>query len=214
MNSITENLISLEEANYALNCMKKHLFTPDEAIETLDEYVNRVRNINLSWLTDYIIETKLSSVQREIIRKIFFESKSAAECSRETGLSLRGVYSAKARGMETIGEYIEPVIMYFRNLQDKEITPLFVAEALKTSKAQKKRAGDPGEALKNLRTANCVDTDVLARALKTDEKRILSGERGKRSFTVEEIEKYSRLFGVKITVEFNQGKVSATWIKQ
>ncbi len=214
MNSITDNLISLEEANYALNSMKKYLFTPREAIESLDDYVNRVRNINMAWLTNHIIETKLSTVQRQIIRKFFFESKSAAECARETGMSLRGVYSARAKGMEIIGDYLEPVLMYFRNLPEKEIMPLFSVEWLKTLKAQNSAGGEICEVLKNLRLADCVDTLNLAKALGTDEKSILSGEKNKRDFTIKEIEKYSLLFGVKITVEFNKGKVNATWIKQ
>ncbi len=214
MNSITDNMISLEEARYALQCMNKYSFTAEEALETIDEYVNRVRNVNMAWLANYIIDTKLSEMQRQVIRRCCFDSISVAECAGELGVSLRAVYSARTKAMDIIGEYLEALVMYFRNLPENETVPLFVGQSLKILSAGGKEDSRVGNIIRNIRLSHGVSTQAAAKAVGRSEKDILSFEKGTKSLTLEDLEKYSRAFGVTITVEFDKGNGVIKWNEQ
>ncbi len=214
MNSITNNLISIEEAKYALKCIKEYSFSVSEAVDSIDSIVNRVRNIDMAKLVNHIIDTKLSPVQQTVIRRCCLEFVSANQCAQELGISLRAVYAARAKGLEIIGGYLEPVVMYFRNLPGRETVPLFVTQSLKTLAAQRKERGSINEIIKNIRVAHSVSEEDIAKMSGVRVKDILSAEKGNRALTVDEIENYSRIFGVNITLEFNEGKVTALWKKQ
>ena len=214
MNSITDNLISVEEANFALRCMREYLFTPQEALDSIETVVNRVRNIDMAHLTNHIIDTKLSAVQRHVIRRCCLEGVSVSQCAGELGLSLRAVYSARARGLEIIEEYLEPLVMYFRNLPGRDTVPLFAANSLKILAGQSHRQGTTNSIIKNIRTAYGISTQDIAKMSGVREKDILSSEKGSRPISVDEIENYSRIFGVNITLEFKKGKVTAIWKEQ
>lgn len=214
MNSITDNLISIEEADFALRCMREYLFSPAEAMESIESVVNRVRNIDMAYLTNYIIDTRLSSVQRHVIRRCCLDCVSVSQCADELGISLRAVYSSRARGLEIIEEYLEPVVMYFRNLPGKELVPLFAADSLKLLSSANQRHGEIYKVLKNIRIAHAVSIDDIATMSGVRGKDILSAEKGNRPLSVDEIENYSRIFGVNIILEFNKGKVTATWKEQ
>lgn len=214
MNSITDNLISLEEANFALRCMREYCFTPQEAMDSIETVVNRVRNIDMASLTNHIIDTKLSAVQRHVIRRCCLDGISVSQCADEIGLSLRAVYSAKTKGLKMIEEYLEPLVIYFRNLPGRETVPLFAANSLSILASQSQGKSEAGNMLKNIRTAYAVSTQDISKMSGVREKDILSAEKGKRPVSVDEIENYSRIFGVDITLEFNKGKVTAIWKKQ
>ena len=214
MNSITDNLISVEEARFALRCMREYLFNEQEAMDSIETVVNRVRNIDMAHLTNHIIDTKLSAVQRHIIRRCCFDGVSVSQCAAELGLSLRAIYSARAKGLEIIEEYLEPLVMYFRNLPGRETVPLFAANSLKILASQSQSKSETGNMLRNIRTAYSVSSQDIAKMSGVREKDILSAEKGSRPVSVDEIENYSRIFGVNITLEFKEGKVNAVWKKQ
>ena len=48
MNSITDELISLEEARFALNCIRRHGFSTEEALESIDKLVYRKRTVTMA----------------------------------------------------------------------------------------------------------------------------------------------------------------------
>ena len=214
MNSITDNLISVEEARFALRCMREYLFNEQEAMDSIETVVNRVRNIDMAHLTNHIIDTKLSAVQRHVIRRCCFDGVSVSQCAAELGLSLRAIYSARAKGLEIIEEYLEPLVMYFRNLPGRETVPLFAANSLKILASQSQSKSETGNMLRNIRTAYSVSSQDIAKMSGVREKDILSSEKGARPVSVDEIENYSRIFGVNITLEFKEGKVNAEWKKQ
>lgn len=214
MNSITDNLISVEEARFALRCMREYLFNEQEAMDSIETVVNRVRNIDMAHLTNHIIDTKLSAVQRHVIRRCCFDGVSVSQCAAELGLSLRAIYSARAKGLEIIEEYLEPLVMYFRNLPGREAVPLFAANSLKILASQSQNKSEAGNMLRNIRTAYSVSSQDIAKMSGVREKDILSSEKGARPVSVDEIENYSRIFGVNITLEFKEGKVNAEWKKQ
>lgn len=214
MNSITDNLISVEEARFALRCMREYLFNEQEAMDSIETVVNRVRNIDMAHLTNHIIDTKLSAVQRHVIRRCCFDGVSVSQCAAELGLSLRAIYSARAKGLEIIEEYLEPLVMYFRNFPGRETVPLFAANSLKILASQSQSKSETGNMLRNIRTAYSVSAQDIAKMSGVREKDILSAEKGSRPVSVDEIENYSRIFGVNITLEFKEGKVNAEWKKQ
>ena len=207
-------MISIEEANFALRCMREHNFTPQEAMDSIEAVVNRARNIDMARLVNHIIDTRLSAVQRSVVRRCCLEGVSVSQCAGELGLSLRAVYSARARGLEIIEEYLEPLVMYFRNLPGRESVPLFAANSLRILACRNQRQGEVNSILKNIRTAYGVSTQDVAKTSGVREKDILSAEKGSRPVSVDEIENYSRIFGVNITLEFQNGKVTAIWKEQ
>ncbi len=214
MKSITDKLISVEEAVFALKCMQQHSFTVAEAMDSVEDVITRVRNIDMARLTNYIIDTRLTAVQQYVIRHCCLDSMSINQCASELGLSPRGVYSARARGMEIIGEYLEPLVMYFRDLPGREEVPVFVGNSLSILSAKNKNQGKINEILKSIRTAHSVSIKDIAKISGIREKDILSAEKGNKALTVDEIENYSRLFGVKILLEFDKGTVTAKWKEQ
>ncbi len=183
-------------------------------MDSIETVVNRVRNIDMAHLTNHIIDTKLSAVQRHVIRRCCFDGVSVSQCAAELGLSLRAIYSARAKGLEIIEEYLEPLVMYFRNLPGRETVPLFAANSLKILASQSQNKSEAGNMLRNIRTAYSVSAQDIAKMSGVREKDILSAEKGSRPVSVDEIENYSRIFGVNITLEFKEGKVNAEWKKQ
>ena len=194
--------------------MREYLFNEQEAMDSIETVVNRVRNIDMAHLTNHIIDTKLSAVQRHIIRRCCFDGVSVSQCAAELGLSLRAIYSARAKGLEIIEEYLEPLVMYFRNLPGRETVPLFAANSLKILASQSQNKSEAANMLRNIRTAYSVSAQDIAKMSGVREKDILSAEKGSRPVSVDEIENYSRIFGVNITLEFKEGKVNAEWKKQ
>ncbi len=210
MNTITDKMISLEEARFALNNITKNSFSVEEAIETVDSYVERVRLVNLAWLTDYIIQTRLTEIQRNVIKQIVFEMKSANECARELGVSLRAVYSAKSKALEIIGGYIEPILMYFQNLTDKGDVSPFLHSALQVLAAQKALDKSGGNLLKKIRLSCGADIQLTSRITGYSEKEINSLESGVKEISVSILEKYAKAFNFKMFFEFGTVKCVLT----
>ncbi len=183
-------------------------------MESIESLVNRVRNIDMAYLTNHIIDTKLSAVQRHVVRRCCLDGISANQCADELGITLRAVYSSRARGLKIIEEYLEPIVMYFRNLSGREAVPLFVAGSLKILSSLSQKQGKTNEILKNIRVAHNMSVNDVAKMSGVREKDILSAEKGSRSLSVDEIENYSRIFGVDITIKFTKGKVTAIWNEQ
>lgn len=213
MNTITDNLISLEEARYALRMMKEHSFTVEESLETIDDFTNRVRTVNVAWLINYIIETRLTEMQKEVIRRCYFDSASVAQCAQELGISLRAVYSSREKAMNIIGSYIEPLMMYFTNLPKTDIVPLMAAHSLKILSATEDKTDSINNILKNIRNSQSVSVDSLSKATRIKKEDIQLIEKGKKSVSVENLERYSKAFGVKFTLEIKDGKGELLWQK-
>lgn len=214
MNSITDELISIEEARFALNCIRRHGFNTEEALESVDSLINRTRTVNMAYIVNYLIKNRLTPVQAEVVRLCCMEDISAAEAATRLGMSVRCVYSAKTKAKEILKNYLEVLIMYFKNLEEYEMSPLFIDETLDVLRAQKRKKGDISVLLKDLRTAYAIDTSQCAKFLNISEKKIQDMEQGKRSPTISEIQKYSRLTGSEIIIKITKGNGEFKWIKQ
>ena len=69
MNNISEKIISVEEAKTALRCMRLGGLFEDDALESLDEFVFRLRDITTSKLVERIIERELTPIQALPLRR-------------------------------------------------------------------------------------------------------------------------------------------------
>lgn len=214
MNSISENLISIQEARAALRCIQRHGFSVEEGLETIDDFVNRVRTINLAWLLNYLIEKRLSPFQRDVIRLCCFEDISAAATAKKLEVSVRTVYAAINKSKEILKGYLEPVIMYITNLDSTELVPIFVDEALKINRAQKASGATAAQALKNARASLALDLGQCAKALNISEKDLISIEKALKSPSLKELERYSEVLGIKFRIEIEKGKGDLKWTGQ
>lgn len=213
MNTISDRTISIEEANMALKEMSRQKLNEYESLETIDSYVNRVRTLSLSELVDYVIDTKLTEIQKQIIRDCWFENISPDKTAEKLGISRRAVYLSREKAQEALRDYLEPLIMYFGNLPSADITPAVIDESLAVSKARKKSAVSFGSALKSIRLAFGAGTALAAEALGISEKELIRKEKMKKEPALSELKKLSRAFGAKITLEFNNGNGEIRWVK-
>lgn len=213
MENITDNLISLEEARFALNCMEKHGFSAQESLESVDSFVSRVRTVGISRLTDYIIETRLTDIQRQTLEDYWFKNISPVETAKRLNMSLRAVYSSRNKAQAIIKEYIEPVLIYFKDMPEYKLTPLVVDEVL-SSKRKPPYSKGIGGFLKAIRVQNGADKIQASKALGISVKRLTQIEQSDCEPTVAEIKKYSNVFGIKIIMNFENGSEETQWIKQ
>lgn len=214
MNSITDELISLEEAKFALDCIRRHGFSTEEALESVDNIVSRKRTVTMAYLVDYLIKNRLTRIQAEVIRLCCLEDISAAEAAARLGTSVRCIYSAKAKAKEILKDYLEILVMYFKDLETSEMAPLFLDEALDVLKAQKRDKGNIAVLLKDLRLSHAIGIEQCAKFLNISEKKLSDTEQGKRSPTISEMQKYSRLTGAEIIIKISKGNGEITWTNQ
>lgn len=213
MENVSERLISLEEAKTALKCMRLGGLDEEEALECLDDVCERVRRVTTAALVEDIIENKLSGVQREYIKKYWYEQKNTAQIARESGVSQAGVYRTIERANEIIKELMTPVLSYQKNLLLTEVKPVEFEDALEICSAKNSFTESFCEMLRNLRVAQAIKPETLARALKISQKELEEIESGFRIPSAVTVMRYSALFGMKITMTFINGRGNYKWEK-
>lgn len=213
MNTITDNSILLDEARLALREMRKMGYTPDESLEGIGSYVNRVRAICVSELIDNVIETRLSELQKRIIRDYWFNDIAPDDIAESLNISRRTFYSSKARAQDVIKDYLEPLITYFRNLPSSDVMPAVLDESFAMLKARKASAENLDSALKNIRLTFGAETGLAASALGIEEEELIKKENSKREPKLSDFKKYSKAFSTKIILEFDNGNGEIKWLK-
>ncbi len=209
--NISDEVVSIEEAKAALRCMRLCDFDEVEALESIDSLVGRIRKITTAKLLEQIIETRLSKTQQSFIREYWFNEKNTAQIAREYGVSQANVYRTLTRATETIRELLTPLVMYYNDLNDVTVVPLYVEDAFRVSAAGKLKKTDLASQLKALRVSNSVTAEAAAEAMCITEKMLNEIESGKRTPTVENLERYSKFFGISIDVNFVNGKGRFEW---
>ena len=104
--------------------------------------------------------------------------------------------------------------MYFTNLDSQALTPIFAERALRTLKAQKSVGKKISKTLENIRISHSLSSEKCALALGISEDELIKAEQGKRTPSVADIKKYSSIFNIKITMDFEKGDASLTWEKR
>lgn len=209
---MNERMISVEEARIALRCMRLGNLSEDEALETLDEVAERVRKVTISKLVEDIIEEKLSDIQRDYIRKYWYEQKNTAQIARESGVSQASVYRTIERANYIIKELMTPVIRYTEDISEVDVIPL-AEEALEVCAARKMMTESFCEELRNLRVGLAITPEALARALKISIKELEEIESGRRIPSIVTAMRYSAIFEMKIKMTFINGRGIYEWEK-
>lgn len=213
MNTITDNSILLDEARLALREMRKYGFDPEESLEGIGSYVNRVRTICVSELIDHVIETRLTEIQKRVIKDYWFNGIAPEDTAKEMNVSRRTVYSSRAKAQDVIKDYLEPLITYFRNLPSSDVMPVVLSEAFTILKAKNASAENLDNALQNIRLTFGAETGLAASALGIKEDELIRKEKTKCEPTLSELKNYSRAFGTKIILEFDNGNGEIKWLK-
>ena len=213
MENVSERLISLEEAKTALKCMRLGGLNEEEAVESLDSVCERVRKVTTAKLVEDIIENRLSAVQRDYIKKYWYEQKNTAQIARECGVSQAGVYRTIERANEIIRELMTSVISYQKDLIQTEVEPVILEESLEMCSARLGFTSSFCEMLRNLRAAQAIGIETLARALKISRRELEEIESGYRVPSAVTAMRYSALFGLEINMTFTNGRGKYQWKK-
>ena len=120
MNTFSEKIISVEEARTALRCMKLGDLSEDEALECLDEFVFRVRNVTTAKIVEEIIEKELTPLQTEVM-KMYLDNMGVAQIGRVLGLSQAAASKIVVRANNTIVKLMTPLIKYQSDISDAQV---------------------------------------------------------------------------------------------
>lgn len=211
VNTITDNSILIEEARMALREMRRQGCDAQEGLETIDSYVNRIRAVSISDLVNYVIENRLTDVQRQTLRDYWFEGITPSETAQKLGIAVRTVYSARAKAQQVLKDYLEPLIMYLRSLPSADVMPAVICESRDILRAKKSSHNNLDTALENIRLSFGAETALAAAALGIKEKELIKKEKNNCTPTINELEAYSKAFGTKIILEFDNGNGEIKW---
>ena len=211
MKAVSDEVISVEEARAALRCMRLCSFDEEEALESIESLIHRIRKVGTARLVEEIIEEKLSDTQRRFVKEYWYEGKNTAQIARDNGVSQANVYRTVSRANETIRELITPLVRYHTDLTEVKIHPIYVEEIMKISSAAKKKEDSLSQQLRNLRVSNAVTPEQLAKAVCITVNELEKLENGRKSVTVELLERYSKVFGIEFNLKFTNGKGRYEW---
>lgn len=211
MKNISDKVVSVEEARAALRCMRLCSFDEGEALESIESLIHRIRRVGTARLVEEVIENRLSETQRRFIKEYWYENKNTAQIARENGVSQANVYRTIARANEAIKDFITPLVMYHSDLTDVRLQPLYLEEIMRISSASKKKGECIADQLKNIRLSNGVKPEQLAKAVCITLKELEMIESGRKKPTVDLILKYSKVFGIEISLKFEKGKGRYEW---
>lgn len=211
MKSISDEVISIEEARAALRCMRLCSFDKEEALESIDSLVYRIRKVGTAKLVEEIIEKRLSETQRCFVKEYWYFNKNTAQIARESGVSQANVYRTITRANETIKELITPLVKYHKDLVSAEITPLYLGEIMEIASAFKKNETQLAGQLKNIRLSKAVTPEQAAQAVCITVNELEKIENGRKMPSAEILERYSKVFNVEINLKFINGKGRYEW---
>lgn len=211
MKSISDEVISIEEARAALRCMRLCSFDEEEALESIDSLVCRIRKVGTAKLVEEIIEKRLTETQRLFVKEYWYSNKNTAQIARENGVSQANVYRTLTRANETIKELITPLVIYHNDLVSAEITPLYFNEIMKITSAFRTDKTRLGGQLKNIRLSKAVTPEQAAQAVCITVNELEKIENGRKMPSAEILERYSKAFNVEINLKFINGKGRYEW---
>ncbi len=213
MKNISEQVISVEEAEAALRCMRLSGLDEYEALESVEGLVERIRKISTAKLVEDIIETRLTENQRIFVQEYWFSGKNTAQIARERGLSQASVYRTIERANDTIKELLRPLIMYQRDLPDVQVAPLFLGEIMGICSSGANKEGDLGSQLKSIRQSAAVTPEQAAEAMCITVRQLKNIEDGKAEPSLELVQRISAVFGIRFNLEFVNGRRKYEWKK-
>lgn len=211
MNTITDTVISVEEAKTALRCMRLCNLDEYEALESVDSLIERVRKIGMAKLVENIIETKLSENQRTVVQAFWFSDKNTSQIARELGVSQSNVYRTLTRANDTIKELLTPLVTYFSDLPCVQVAPVFFSETMKICSARAGEADTLPAVLTNIRLSKAVTPECAARAMCITVNELEKIESGRIKPTLDYIRRFSGVFSVELNLNIANGKERYEW---
>lgn len=206
MNNISEKLISVEEAKTALRCMRLGDLSEEDALESLDEFAFRLRDVTTSRLVEDIIENSLSEAQREVIKLHLYEGLNTTQIGERLGISQASAYNALLRANNAIARLMTPLIKYQNDICSAEIVPLRVKRLLEICSGRNSRTELFCMQLKNLRLSNAITEERLAANLRITQRELSEIESGKKLPSLLTATRYSALFSIEIEMNLKNGK--------
>ncbi|MBR6531686.1 MAG: hypothetical protein IKT61_04225 [Clostridia bacterium] len=211
MNNISDEVISVEEAETALRCMRLCNLDEYEALECVGDLVERVRRLSMAKLVERVIETKLTENQRIIVQEFWFSGKNTVQIAREMNVSQANVYRILTRANNSLKELLEPLIMYFNDLPSVQVVPLILEETMKICSAQHLHTDNLPSLLQKIRISKAVTPECAARAMCITAGELKKIESGHKGVTVDYLSRFSQVFSVDIDFNFVKGKVKYEW---
>lgn len=178
----------------------------EEALDCLDDFAFRIRNVTTANLVEEIIETELTPLQTRIMKMYLYENMGVMQISRAVGLSQTAVSKALVRANNTIVKLLTPLIKYQSDIAEVELVPLKVSGLLEICAAKNGNAGSFCEQLRNLRIAYDIGAERLAENLKISVWDLAAIEGGKKLPSITTAMRYSSLFNVEIDMKFKNGR--------
>lgn len=206
MNTFSEKIISVEEARTALRCMKLGDLSEDEALECLDEFVFRVRNVTTAKIVEEIIEKELTPLQTEVMKMYLYDNMGVAQIGRVLGLSQAATSKIVVRANNTIVKLMTPLIKYQSDISDAQLVPVKVGKLLDICAARNGNAASFCEELRNLRIAYDIGAEQLSSNLKISKWDLAAIEEGRKIPSITTAMRYSALFDVEIEMKFKNGR--------
>lgn len=206
MHNISEKLISVEEAETALRCMRLSGLSEKEALESLDEFAFRIRDITMSKVVENIIEKELTELQRRVIKLYLYDGMNTVAIGRELNVSQANIHGTLSRANETIMRLMTPLIEYQNDILSAREVPLRVGELEEICAARNSNAREFCTRLRNLRLSFALDEKKLAANLKITQRELSDIETGRKMPSLTTAMRYSALFGAEIEMNFKNGK--------
>lgn len=104
-----------------MRCMKLGDLSEDEALECLDEFVFRVRNVTTAKIVEEIIEKELTPLQTEVMKMYLYDNMGVAQIGRVLGLSQAAASKIVVRANNTIVKLMTPLIKYQSDISDAQL---------------------------------------------------------------------------------------------
>lgn len=206
MNNISNYVISVEEANAALRCMRLSGLSESETLETLDELALRIRNLTDAKLLQDIIENRLSDAQAQVVKRYWYLGENTMEIGKALNVSQANAYRTLTRANNEIRTLMTPLIQYHNDLKDVSVVPMHITNLADILSAQKREPSSIHEALRNLRVSYAITPEHLARNLKIPVRELTDIECGKKIPAPITASRYTALFNATIKMEFHNGR--------
>lgn len=206
MNNISEKIISVEEAKTALRCMRLGGLFEGDALESLDEFVFRLRDVTTSKLVERIIERELTPIQSRVLKLYLYDGLNSAQIGRLLGVSQANAYQTVTRANETIIRLMTPLIEYQNDISDAELVPINVGKLLEICAARNGNSESFCARLRDLRVAYAISEQRMAANLKISDRELKEIESGRKMPSFTTTMRYSALFGIEIEMKFINGR--------
>lgn len=206
MNGVSEKMISVEEAKAALRCMRLSGLDEEEALESMDDFVFRIRDITMAGIVEDIIKNEITPAQYRVMKLYLYDGMTPTEIGRSLGISQSTAYNTIARVNSLIARLLSPLIKYLDNLNDVTVTPLLIGKLYDICASRKSEERNFCTKLKNLRLSYAISEESLAKNLRISQRELYDIESGRKIPSLTVVMRYSALFEVEINMNFKNGK--------